>query len=637
MTERKIRRNLVRDLDSKEAIDAYLHPKKRTRWSMFKRLMKPIIEDKKLLVGNIIYAFSAGVLPLLSAFIISTLVEILGSLLDQAAQELGQALPLIITVGLYCIVYMILSVTSIQTLNRLRPHYMYIRLDQMIGASKKWANMELGLTENALFQHSLGNFFGPVQASNSGMEGIYTKVTETSKDVVAAILLSILLISVNPLIPVFAILALCLVLLSNHLYTTFHSKLMPDFQRISSKKSSVESKAQDFSYGKDIRVFKMRESLLHLSENLLDERAGLQKDLRKRRLCTTLPKSLGLSLVGVGLVFLLGYHFIFEGLSLASLVMLVSLIGIYTQQINNISQAFAYIYEELVDMEYFYDFQDADLSVHGGHALPEQINHPYDIDFKDVWFRYPGSDDWVLEGLNLYIGEGQSLALVGVNGAGKTTLTNLLTGLYQAEKGTIKIAGIDISTLSQEAINDLVAIVLQDYEPLAVPVKENVAGTHDHIHEERVEELLDQVGLLEKIQSYDKGIDSMMLRVIEDEGLVLSGGENQKLSIARALYKEDAKILVLDEPTSALDAIAEEEIYQNFEDLMDGRTGIFISHRLASTRFCDQIALLDGGRITQLGTHEELLDQPGLYRDMYETQASYYKEEEKEKGGEKWA
>ena len=170
--------------------------------------------------------------------------------------------------------------------------------------------------------------------------------------------------------------------------------------------------------------------------------------------------------------------------------------------------------------------------------------------------------------------------------------------------------------------------MLQSYEPIAVSVKENVAPSGFNIDEERVADVLTQVGLYDKIVSFDKGIDSTMLRVIEDDGLVLSGGENQKLSIARALYQEASKIMILDEPTSALDALAEQTIYQDFANMMEGKTGIFISHRLASTRFCDKIALLDGGRIAQIGRHEDLVKEDGLYRDLYETQASYYRKEE---------
>ena len=173
----------------------------------------------------------------------------------------------------------------------------------------------------------------------------------------------------------------------------------------------------------------------------------------------------------------------------------------------------------------------------------------------------------------------------------------LVTGLYQPTEGKILINGVDAATLPQEQLFSLFGVVFQEVQPLALTIAENVAATDTDIDREGVIESLKKAGLWEKVYSLPKGIDSPMLKVIEEDGVVLSGGENQKLSIARALYRKGTRMMIMDEPTAALDALAEEKIYREFDEILSGKTALFISHRLASTRFCDRIALLDGAEL----------------------------------------
>ena len=173
----------------------------------------------------------------------------------------------------------------------------------------------------------------------------------------------------------------------------------------------------------------------------------------------------------------------------------------------------------------------------------------------------------------------------------------------------------------------LFGVVFQEADPIALTIAETVAASVDNIDRERVEACLKTAGLWQKVESFAKGIDTPLLKIIDEDGAILSGGENQKLMIARALYREGTRMMVMDEPTAALDALAEQKIYQEFDKLLRGRTALFISHRLASTRFCDRILLLDGGHISQAGTHDELIAQEGLYKTLFTTQGKYYQEE----------
>jgi ABC-type multidrug transport system fused ATPase/permease subunit len=248
------------------------------------------------------------------------------------------------------------------------------------------------------------------------------------------------------------------------------------------------------------------------------------------------------------------------------------------------------------------------------------------VEFEHVSFKYPNANKYVFEDLSFRIEPSEKLALVGVNGAGKTTIVKLLTGLYRPTSGRILINDIDYTQFSIEDLHKLFGVVFQDIEPLAVTIKENIAASSSDIDEKRVEMALRQVGLWDKISQYEKGIDQMLLKIIDEDGAVLSGGENQKLMIARAIYRSGTQMIIMDEPTAALDALAEEKIYREFDQIMQGKTALFISHRLASTLFCDRILLLDGGKMVEEGTHDELLSHDGLYAHMFKTQGKYYQE-----------
>ena len=217
------------------------------------------------------------------------------------------------------------------------------------------------------------------------------------------------------------------------------------------------------------------------------------------------------------------------------------------------------------------------------------------------------------------------IALVGLNGAGKSTLVKLLCGLYRPTQGTIFINGRPQEEYSKEEYFSLLAVVFQDVKLLPMTIAQNVASdVGTHIDRERVRECLTLSGLWQKVSSLPQKEDTPLGASILDDGIALSGGENQKLWMARALYK-NAPMLLLDEPTAALDPLAEQQIYQKYMEMVEGRTSVFISHRLASTRFCDRILLLENGTIIEQGTHDELICLNGRYAQLFEIQGKYYR------------
>ena len=262
-----------------------------------------------------------------------------------------------------------------------------------------------------------------------------------------------------------------------------------------------------------------------------------------------------------------------------------------------------------------------------GTDIPEiSADGQYEFEFRNVRFRYAGAEKDALKDLNLTLHAGEKLAVVGLNGAGKTTLIKLLLRLYDPTEGQILMNGTDIRTFDKEAYYRLFSPVFQDVQLFAMPLGENTAMLPaNRIDREKAEKCLREAGLEEKLDSLEKGLDTEILKVVSEEGIDLSGGEKQKLALARALYRH-APVIVLDEPTAALDALAEKQLYERFDRMVGHSSAVYISHRLASTRFCDRIALFEDGQLKELGTHESLMALGGAYANLFSVQAQYYRE-----------
>ena len=261
----------------------------------------------------------------------------------------------------------------------------------------------------------------------------------------------------------------------------------------------------------------------------------------------------------------------------------------------------------------------------GGKPAPDRAT-PKEIEFRHVSFRYGEDGEDVIRDLNLKIEPGEHLAVVGLNGAGKTTMVKLLCGLTEPTEGTVLYDGTDIRENNRDEYYRLFGAVFQDHSILPVTIGEIVAEEDSaDIDRERAERCLRQAGLWEKVAGLPEKMESKYDRAFWDDGINLSGGETQKLLLARALYRQ-APVIVLDEPTAALDPVSENRLYETYDEVMAGKTTIFISHRLASTRFCHRIILIEQGQIAEEGTHEELLAKKGRYYELFETQAKYYRE-----------
>ena len=259
----------------------------------------------------------------------------------------------------------------------------------------------------------------------------------------------------------------------------------------------------------------------------------------------------------------------------------------------------------------------------GSLAVEKRSDKKYDIEFRNVSFKYAGSENYALKNVNLTFKVGERLAVVGMNGSGKTTFIKLMCRLYDPTEGEIYMNDFNVRKYDYRQYLDLFSVVFQDYSLLALPLGNNVSSATSW-DGEKAERCLQEVGFGERYAEMAKGLETPIYKNFDDEGVNVSGGEAQKIALARALYK-DAPFIILDEPTAALDPIAEAEIYSKFDEIVGDKTAIYISHRLSSCRFCDKIAVFDNGEIVQVGSHEELLaDENGKYYELWTAQAQYY-------------
>ena len=381
--------------------------------------------------------------------------------------------------------------------------------------------------------------------------------------------------------------------------------------------------------GKDIRMYRMDKWFLGMFHGLIDRVCALIDRQQTGYMAAGMAEDLltfARSMVVYGWLI---REMAARNMTIPSFLLYVGIVAGFGAWMNGLFGAWRQILENEKLMDDYRDFMDFGV-VEEGRQAPGRPGRTHEIRFEHVCFRYEGSGEDTIRDLNLTIRPGERLALVGPNGAGKTTLIKLLCGLYRPTSGTVYLDGRDIQSLDQRAVFREFAVVFQDVFAFSFPLSDNVScvdcGREDS---ERLRGSLEKAGLWERVQALPKGAQTFMNKDLDEAGVALSGGEVQKLMLARALYK-DAPMVILDEPTAALDPIAESEMYERYNELVQGRTAVFISHRLSSTRFCDRILFLENGRITEEGTHGELMQRGGAYAELFSIQARYYKEQKTE-------
>ncbi|SFI69987.1 ATP-binding cassette, subfamily B [Treponema bryantii] len=378
----------------------------------------------------------------------------------------------------------------------------------------------------------------------------------------------------------------------------------------------------NYSLGKYIRLYDM--------QKMLSAKVGQASDNMENEFYTLRDKLLKISWIPIVVNVILQFvTYAYVGLKavfkLISVGDSMKYVGAYTnlaQSVQNIAGIFTELDIESKYLAYFYDYMAIENKRYEGTIPTEKRDdNVFEIEFRDVSFKYLNTETYALRHVNQKITLGSKTAVVGKNGAGKTTFIKLLCRLYEPTEGQILLNGVDIRYYDYKDYAKLFGVVFQDFNLFSATIGENVASS-DEYDEKLVIECLDKAGFGERLAKMPDGIRTNIYQY-EENGVEISGGEAQKLAIARALYK-NAPFVILDEPTSALDPVAEYEIYQHFDQMVEDKTSIYISHRMSSCRFCDNILVFDEGQIIESGSHEELMKEGGLYSELWNAQAQYY-------------
>lgn len=429
--------------------------------------------------------------------------------------------------------------------------------------------------------------------------------------------------------PWLVVLMLCLSLLNYGilcLRNRWQRAFRQEFAESNRKLHYLNNTFSDIRTAKDMRVYNMVRWMMDFRHKLFTDRMQLEKRNNRRIVLADFLQQL-LTLFRNGFAYAYLFYTVLQGeIPAADFLVYFGAITGFSGFINSIVGLYSSLKFRNEDASCFRAHMELTEVDEGGEEPPELFRQPAEIEFRDVSFSYGG--ERVYEHFNLKIKPGEKVALLGINGAGKTTLVKLLCGLYEPEEGQILINGVDTATLSKKTLYRLFSVVFQENTVLPFPVGCNLSFKRlCDTDEKRAWASLEEAGLAGTLRERGVRMDTFMTKERFKDGLVLSGGQTQKLLLARAIYK-NGNILILDEPTSALDPIAESEIYQEYAKISRGRTSLFISHRLASTKFSDRILFLENGRIKEEGTHQELMELGGSYANMYEVQSHYYKESE---------
>lgn len=387
----------------------------------------------------------------------------------------------------------------------------------------------------------------------------------------------------------------------------------------------VSSAAADFGYAKDMRLYGMGSWLERKFAAIWGKRLAWYKKFDGRMTLWRFVIELISVLSAISSYGIVIYMVCRGNIGAGDFVLYFSAIEQYSNAVWQLADNLSAYGWYRDNINFYRDYLDIpDKFNHGkGAALPDG---QCEIEFRNVSYTYPNADSPTIKNISFKLHKGERLALVGLNGAGKSTLIKLMCGLYDPTEGQILLNGTDLREFNREEYYSLFSTVFQDFDILPVTVAQNVTLSADPLFDrEGTIAALKKSGLYRKAESLPKGFDTLLAKSVFDDATDFSGGEMQKLALAKALYK-DAPLLLLDEPTAALDPISEQEMYLRYADFSKGKASVFISHRLASTRFCDNIILIENGGIAEQGTHSELMKQGGRYAELFEIQSAYYKD-----------
>lgn len=586
-------------------------------WFMIK--LAWISKEKKVIILSLLSAALAVALNLVNLYVSPTILS--------AVERHVSVGELFITISGFALALMFVSAASAYVNTNTLFGRISVRAEITGLLNKKAATTSYPNLDDDKFIKLLTKARECTFSSMTSAEAIWTTLTTLVTDIIGFLIYVSLLTTVQPLL---ILLIIVTTLISYFIgncvngYGYRHREEEAEYERHMNYLSWC---VEDLSAAKDIRIFGLRHWLEELYGKAISGYTAFHKKAQGVYIWSPI--------VDLVLTFLrnaVAYAYLISlvirgGLGVAEFLLYFTAVGGFTGWVSGILNGLSTLYKQSLDistvrecLDYYEPFQ-----FEGGISIEAEGERKYEIRLENVSFRYPEADRDTLANINLTLHPGEKLAVVGLNGAGKTTLIKLICGLLDPTEGRVLLDGEDIRSYNRADYYTMFSAVFQDFSLLAGTIATNIAQDYAGIDMGRVKECAKTAGLHAKIEALPDGYETYLNREVYDEATLLSGGETQRLMLARALYK-NAPFIILDEPTAALDPIAESDMYQRYHEVTGGKSSVYISHRLASTRFCDRIIMIDNAGICEEGTHDELLRLGSKYAELYAVQSKYYKE-----------
>jgi ATP-binding cassette, subfamily B, bacterial len=546
--------------------------------------------------------------------------------------EVGAPLSeLLLTIGLFTGVLFLLMGLSAYLHENVSWGRIYIRRKIVGAVNLKRNTTSYPNTLNADFQNAYQECSNATAGNSQATEAVWNTLTDLLTNLIGFIVYLCMLSDLNLFVAGLVVITAAAGYAAGKRINSWGYRHRSEEETYRKKLSYLGKAAIDREYAKDLRIFGLSGWINELWQDTMRlYRAFLHKRESVYIWTNVIDLLLTFLRNGIAYAYLI-WLTVNRGLSASQFLLYFATISGFSQWVTGILNRFSVLHKQCLEISTVLEFLHwPEPFLFGqGKAISKAADDKYELELRDVSFRYPGAAQDTLSHINLTLHRGEKLAIVGLNGAGKTTLVKLLCGFLDPTSGSVLLNGQDIRQYNRDDYYSLFSAVFQDFSVIADSAAVNVAQRIDGIDIPRVWKCLEQAGLKEKIASLPKGSDTPIGRSVFEDGVELSGGQLQRLMLARALYK-DAPILVLDEPTAALDPIAERDIYEKYNDMTAGKSSLFISHRLASTRFCSRIIYLANGCIAEEGTHASLLKKNERYAELFRVQSKYYQEGEQE-------
>ena len=578
-------------------------------------------KEKKVLVLCLLQIFFAVANNLVNLYVSPSILSVV--------ERRASFMELVTTILIFVVLMMLCSAAASYINSNTLYGRISVRLAVINSINKKACTTSYPNLTDEKFIKLMSKAQQATSSNYEATEAIWDTLTLFMQNIIGFIIYMFLLVSLD--------LRLMIVILFTALAGYFVNKKLTGYGyrhreeegEISAKLWYQMRQATNYTAAKDIRIFGMKPWLEEISNKAMIAYTAFHRRAQNIYIWgSILDLILAFLRNGLAYAFLI-YLVLTKGLSVSAFLFYFSAISGFTVWVSGILGSLTTLYRQSLDISTIREFLDypEPFLFEEGESLSALADIQHEIKLENVFFKYPGSEEYTLENINITIHPGEKLAVVGLNGAGKTTLVKIICGFLDPTRGRVLLDGKDIRIYNRQDYYKMFAAVFQDFSLLAGTVAVNVAQTEENYDMEKIKECVEKAGLTAKINSLKDGYQTYLNRAVYEYGAELSGGETQKLMLARALYK-NAPFVLLDEPTAAMDPIAEADMYSKYNEMTQGCTSVYISHRLASTRFCDRILLISDHKIAEEGTHEELLKYSGKYAKLFEIQSKYYKEKD---------